>query len=74
MKETELKHAISDFDNGTIFVPDKGEYNLIATEIGETHKIIIDKQINSDTLNKPRIEEYIKLSNVSFKKGTSKEN
>ncbi|WP_100616441.1 toxin-antitoxin system YwqK family antitoxin [Confluentibacter citreus] len=67
------EYTISDFDKGTILLPDKGEYNLIATEIGETHKIIIDKQINSDTLSKPRIEEYIKLSNVSFKKGTSKE-
>src|SRR5690606_2413874 len=36
-------------------------------------KIVIDKLINSDTLVKPRIEEYIKKTNVSYKKGTSRE-
>jgi antitoxin component YwqK of YwqJK toxin-antitoxin module len=65
-------YNISDFDNG-IILPTKGEYKLIATEIGETHKILIDKLINSDTLIKPRIEEYIIKTNFSFKKGTSKE-
>jgi antitoxin component YwqK of YwqJK toxin-antitoxin module len=66
------KYNISDFD-GTIILLTKGEYKLVATEIGETRKIVIDKLINSDTLVKPRIEEYIKKTNVSFKKGTSKE-
>ena len=64
----EMEYNISDFDNGTIILPTKGEYKLIATEIGETHKIKIDSLINSDTLIKPRIEEYIKMTNVSFKK------
>ena len=66
------EYNISDFD-GTIILQTKGEYKLIASEIGETRKVIIDRLINSDTLAKPRIEEYIKSTNVSFKKGTSKE-
>ena len=67
------EYNISDFENGTIILPTKGYYKLIATELGETHKIVIDKLINSDTLIKPRIEEYIKTTNVSFKKDTSKD-
>ncbi|WP_142785232.1 toxin-antitoxin system YwqK family antitoxin [Changchengzhania lutea] len=66
------EYNISDFD-GTIILQTKGEYKLVATEIGETHKIVIDKLINSDTIIKPRIEEYIKKTNFSYKKGTSKE-
>ena len=73
LEKNGTEYNISDFDNGTIILPTKGEYKLIATEIGETHKILIDKLINSDTLIKPRIEEYIIKTNVSFKKGTSKE-
>ena len=66
------EYNISDFD-GTIILLTKGEYKLVATEIGEVRKIVIDKLINSDTLVKPRIEEYIKKTNVSYKKGTSRE-
>ncbi|BFP39602.1 hypothetical protein FGF1_04470 [Flavobacteriaceae bacterium GF1] len=66
------KYNIGDF-YGTIILQTKGEYNLIASEIGETRKIVIDGFTNSDTLVKPRIEEFIKKTNVSFKKGTSKE-
>jgi len=73
LEKNGTEYNISDFDNGTIILPTKGEYKLIATEIGESHKIVIDKLINSDTLNKPKIEEYIKMTNVSYKKGTSKE-
>ena len=68
-----VEYNTSGFDNETIILSTKGEYKLIATEIGEIHKIIIDKLINSDTLIKPKIEEYIKTSNISFKKKTSKE-
>ncbi|MEM6894619.1 MAG: hypothetical protein AAF554_13085 [Bacteroidota bacterium] len=67
-----IKYEISDSD-GTMILRAKGEYNLVATQIGETRKITIDKLINSDTLVKPRIVEYIKKTNFSFKKGTSKE-
>lgn len=63
---------ISGFD-GAITLPTKGAYKLVATEIGEIHKIVVDELINSDTLIKPRIDEYIKRSNISFTKGTSKE-
>jgi hypothetical protein len=73
LEKNGMEYNISDFDNGTIILPTKGEYKLIATEIGEIHKIIIDKIINSDTLIKPRIEEYIIKTNVSYKKGTSRE-
>ena len=73
LEKNGTEYNISDFDKGTIILPTKGEYKLIATEIGETHKIKIDKLINSDTLIKPRIEEYIKMTNVSFEKDTSKE-
>ena|SRR5690554_361938 len=73
LEKNGTEYHITEFDNGTIILPTKGDYELIATEIGETHKIVIDKLINSDTLVKPKIEEYIKMTNVSFKKGTSKE-
>ena len=67
------EYHITEFENGTIILPTKGEYELIATEIGEKHIIVIDKLINSDTLTKPRIDEFIKMTNVSFTKDTSKE-
>ncbi|WP_248723080.1 toxin-antitoxin system YwqK family antitoxin [Seonamhaeicola sp. ML3] len=67
-----IQYNISDFD-GTVILLTKGEYQLVASEIGEVRKIVIDKLINSDTLNKPKIQEYIKKSNFSFKKGTSRE-
>ena len=73
LEKNGTEYNISDFDNGTIILPNKGEYILIATEIGEIHKIVVDKLINSDTLIKPRIEEYIKTTNVSYKKDTSNE-
>ena len=73
LEKNGTEYHITDFENGTIILPTKGEYELIATEIGETHKIAIDKLINSDTLIKPRIDEYIKMTNVSFTKNTSKE-
>ncbi|APY09879.1 hypothetical protein BWZ22_00860 [Seonamhaeicola sp. S2-3] len=73
LEKNGTEYHIAEFDNGTIILPTKGEYELVATEIGETHKIVIDKLINSDTLIKPRIEEYIKMTNVSFTKNTSKE-
>ena len=73
LEKNGTEYNISNFDNGTIILPTKGEYKLIATEIKETHKIVIEKLINSDTLIKPRIEEYIKMTNVSYKKVTSKE-
>jgi antitoxin component YwqK of YwqJK toxin-antitoxin module len=61
------EYTISDFANGTILLSEKGEYNLIATEIGETHKIIIDKLINSDTLILPKSDVLLVNNNVSFK-------
>ncbi|NAY93522.1 hypothetical protein GTQ34_16565 [Muricauda sp. JGD-17] len=73
LEKNGTEYHITEFDNGTILLPTKGEYELIATEIGETHKIVIDKLINSDTLIKPRIDEYIKMTNVSFTKKASKE-
>ncbi|WP_194768707.1 toxin-antitoxin system YwqK family antitoxin [Tamlana sp. I1] len=72
LEKNGTEYNISDFDSGTIILPSKGEYSLIATEIGETHKIIIDKLINSDTLIKPKIEEYINKTNFSYKKSASK--
>ncbi|MCH3883406.1 toxin-antitoxin system YwqK family antitoxin [Tenacibaculum aquimarinum] len=73
LEKNGTEYHITEFDNGTILLSTKGEYKLIATEIGEIHKITIDKLMNSDTLIKPRIDEYIKRTNVSFTKKTSKE-
>ena len=72
LQKNGTEYQISEID-GTIILPNKGEYELVATEIGELHNISINKLINSDTLIKPTIEEYIKRTNVSFKKGTDKE-
>ena len=73
LEKNGTEYHITEFDNGTILLPTKGEYKLIATEIEEIHNVVIDKLINSDTLMKPRIDEYIKMTNVSFTKKTSKE-
>jgi len=61
-----IKYEISDFD-GTILLPTKGKYKLIAPELEEDYNIIIDKIINSDTLVLPKINEYLLNYNVSHK-------
>ena len=45
------------FGNGTIELPEEGKYELIIGE--EKHNILINKTINSDTLRKPKIEEFL---------------
>ncbi|MFS4494491.1 toxin-antitoxin system YwqK family antitoxin [Maribacter sp. 2308TA10-17] len=72
LQKNGTEYRVTDI-NGTVILPEKGEYELVATEIEEIHSIIIDKLVNSDTLTQPTIEEYIKRTNVSLKKGVSKE-
>ena len=58
LEKNGVKYNIIDFD-GTIILPSKGKYKLIATELDEEHNIIIDDLINSDTLTLPKINELL---------------
>ncbi len=54
-----IQYFAFDFENKTIVLQSFGENNLAATSVnGETHRININKEINSDTLLLPKIEEY----------------
>ena len=61
------------YPNGLVLLPEKGKYKLSVSEIEEEHQIMIDKLINSDTLNLPKIEERIIVPPFSFKKELDKE-
>jgi antitoxin component YwqK of YwqJK toxin-antitoxin module len=67
-----IKYKISNFD-GTILLPNKGQYKLIASELEEEFNITIDKLINSDTLNLPKIVEKQVWPPYSYKSGLNKE-
>jgi len=54
-----IEYCPTSLDSTTILLPTLGEYKLIASEIGEIHKIKINRKINSDTLIMSRIQEYI---------------
>jgi len=60
LEKNGIEYHISDFD-GTIILPSKGNYKLIATELDEEHNIVIDNLINSDTLTFPKIREIISI-------------
>ncbi len=66
LEKNGTEYNISNF-NGTILLPTKGEYKLIATELNEEYNINIDKLINSDTLVLPKINEFLLNHNVSHK-------
>lgn len=55
LKRNGIKYP-SSFGDGTIEIPEKGEYELIVN--GENHNISICSAINSDTLRSPEIEEF----------------
>ena len=52
-------YSIFDSVNGAIILPEKGLYELFASEIGEIHQVEINKEKKSDTLFIPKIQEYL---------------
>lgn len=60
LEKNGIEYHISDFD-GTIILPSKGNYKLIATELDEEHNIVIDNLTNSDTLTFSKIREIISI-------------
>jgi antitoxin component YwqK of YwqJK toxin-antitoxin module len=73
LEKNGTEYNVTEFDNGTIIVPTKGEYKLIVPELEEEYNVIIDKLINSDTLNLPKIVEKVVWPPHSFMSDLDKE-